>query len=403
MVNYAALMIVFSFICGTFGIDRLNINHSPVLYFKNKGYPSSFPNGIISSTMPVEEHQFVQDFNQLAATQKMVIFIVNDLSPEHFNIKNVHDERGFENLATNVNIVKYMPYVENAANNEVTRNVAERYELTYANELRPTPNENAQIVIVSLPEQHSGETLFQYMARIDRACYAVSQTDEYKDAMFMLTSKKNSHLEKLHLRKTRDTNSQTSNDEGHVYASVNSLVYFKKLLKRSKETKVQDTEIPVRTVTTNPDLANKEITINFDCDPAISLKFQLDNQHYIKLNTSKSTIGGKPFSLNTEVYMDENFSYACASSLFFQLKDDGLYFENLQIQLNFTNAGENLQRFNEAFDCVGFTSPGIWSGLFIVLLLLSIVATGITYIMDIKTMDKFDDPKGKTITINPNE
>lgn len=46
-----------------------------------------------------------------------------------------------------------------------------------------------------------------------------------------------------------------------------------------------------------------------------------------------------------------------------------------------------------------FTAP-ILAGLFVVFILLFIVTWGIIMIMDIKTMDRFDDPKGKTISIN---
>lgn len=46
-----------------------------------------------------------------------------------------------------------------------------------------------------------------------------------------------------------------------------------------------------------------------------------------------------------------------------------------------------------------FTAP-ILAGLFVTALMLFIVTWGITMIMDIKTMDRFDDPKGKTISIN---
>lgn len=41
--------------------------------------------------------------------------------------------------------------------------------------------------------------------------------------------------------------------------------------------------------------------------------------------------------------------------------------------------------------------------MFITFMLLIILTYGITFIMDIRTMDRFDDPKGKTITINASE
>lgn len=45
----------------------------------------------------------------------------------------------------------------------------------------------------------------------------------------------------------------------------------------------------------------------------------------------------------------------------------------------------------------------IWSGLFITFLLVLILSFGISMMMNIKTMDRFDDPKGKTITISAAE
>lgn len=57
------------------------------------------------------------------------------------------------------------------------------------------------------------------------------------------------------------------------------------------------------------------------------------------------------------------------------------------------------EKFGDPYDCVGFMSAPIWSGLFVTLILALIMTFGLTMMMDIKTMDRFDDPKGKTITI----
>ena len=63
----------------------------------------------------------------------------------------------------------------------------------------------------------------------------------------------------------------------------------------------------------------------------------------------------------------------------------------------------NTESFGDAYDCVGFTSIPIWSGLFVTAILLFIITFGLTMMMDIKTMDRFDDPKGKTITVTASE
>jgi V-type H+-transporting ATPase S1 subunit len=48
---------------------------------------------------------------------------------------------------------------------------------------------------------------------------------------------------------------------------------------------------------------------------------------------------------------------------------------------------------------VGFFSIGILSGIFITILLMGIITWGIVMIMNVNTMDRFDDPKGKQITV----
>jgi len=61
------------------------------------------------------------------------------------------------------------------------------------------------------------------------------------------------------------------------------------------------------------------------------------------------------------------------------------------------------RRFGPAYDCVYFFTAAIWSGIFVCAILSIIMAFGLVMIIDIKTMDLFDDPKGKTITINTSE
>jgi len=55
--------------------------------------------------------------------------------------------------------------------------------------------------------------------------------------------------------------------------------------------------------------------------------------------------------------------------------------------------------FGPSWDCVGFFSPGIWMGILTSGLAITILAYGMAMITDIKTMDRFDDPKGKPIML----
>jgi V-type H+-transporting ATPase S1 subunit len=56
------------------------------------------------------------------------------------------------------------------------------------------------------------------------------------------------------------------------------------------------------------------------------------------------------------------------------------------------------ERFAREYECVGFFTPGIWMGIVVTIMLLSVLTWGLKMIMDVKTMDRFDDPKGKPIS-----
>jgi V-type H+-transporting ATPase S1 subunit len=64
---------------------------------------------------------------------------------------------------------------------------------------------------------------------------------------------------------------------------------------------------------------------------------------------------------------------------------------------------EKTKAFDDAYNCELFFTPPIWSGLFVTSILAFIMMWGLVMIMDIRTMDQFDDPKGKTITISVSE
>lgn len=63
----------------------------------------------------------------------------------------------------------------------------------------------------------------------------------------------------------------------------------------------------------------------------------------------------------------------------------------------------NATDFSYASDCAGFFTPGIWMGLVTSLLLLWIFVYGLHMIMHLNTMDRFDDPKGPSISVPQSE
>jgi V-type H+-transporting ATPase S1 subunit len=93
------------------------------------------------------------------------------------------------------------------------------------------------------------------------------------------------------------------------------------------------------------------------------------------------------------------FSYHCSSKTVFKGANISLTFQNFQAQPYM----KKTKMFGDAYNCELFFTPPIWSGLFVTSILALIMMWGLVMIMDIRTMDQFDDPKGKTITISVSE
>lgn len=112
------------------------------------------------------------------------------------------------------------------------------------------------------------------------------------------------------------------------------------------------------------------------------------------------------YYLRHRVHVNQLFSYRCNQWEYMTLDlQNKIVLEEVQLQPFWPAEGEPAvpTRFGDAWHCVGFTTGGILSGLFLILIFLIIGAYGIAWMMDIRTMDRFDDPKGKTIIVNTAE
>ncbi|XP_062456782.1 V-type proton ATPase subunit S1 [Rhea pennata] len=72
-----------------------------------------------------------------------------------------------------------------------------------------------------------------------------------------------------------------------------------------------------------------------------------------------------------------------------------LLLQGLQVQaFNVSGAA-----FGAASDCAGFFSPGAWMGLLAGALLLAALAPGLHGLLALRTMDRFDDPRGPAVAV----
>ncbi|NP_001373449.1 ATPase H+ transporting accessory protein 1a precursor [Danio rerio] len=141
--------------------------------------------------------------------------------------------------------------------------------------------------------------------------------------------------------------------------------------------------------------------------------YKVSARHWFTMDLVQLEYDGKKASFNgsRHIYAPSEYSYRCesvSSSYYAQLsphsdKDNAndwqISFENFQIQ-GFNVAGKD---FSYASDCASFFTPGIWMGLVTSLLMVLVLTYGLHMIMQLRTMDRFDDPKGPAISVPQTE
>ncbi|XP_053156301.1 V-type proton ATPase subunit S1 [Hemicordylus capensis] len=139
-----------------------------------------------------------------------------------------------------------------------------------------------------------------------------------------------------------------------------------------------------------------------------NIRYPVSARNWFSLHTVELVRGKDPpvFFNATQITAPHIYSFSCAyvsdyptTGALLVSRDSsakvGMKITNFQIQ-SFNVTG---LRFSYASDCVGFFSPGIWMGLLTSLLLVAIFTYGLHMVMSLKTMDRFDDPKGPTISV----
>jgi len=107
-------------------------------------------------------------------------------------------------------------------------------------------------------------------------------------------------------------------------------------------------------------------------------------------------------SVDSKIWVPMGFSYTCQDGSFYHSNITGdsrvtLQLNNFQLQAFVSN---KTVKFGDPMDCVGFFTIPIWMSIFVTILLLAILGFGVQMVMSINTMDRFDDPKGKTIAVS---
>ncbi|KAM7411244.1 hypothetical protein PAMA_021302 [Pampus argenteus] len=164
---------------------------------------------------------------------------------------------------------------------------------------------------------------------------------------------------------------------------------------------------------------NALLVLNYES--GITLSFAMSQRFYsvsarnwftldsVQLQSSGQTA---TFIGSRGIYAPAEYSFHCQSVNSFQdalLVPSNTNSNTTQWKLNFIDfqiQGFGLVKgtdFSYASDCASFFTPGIWMGLLTSLLMLYIFAYGLHMIMQLNTMDRFDDPKGPSISVPQTE
>lgn len=323
-----------------------------------------------------------------------LVFAEERLSTEDFSQCKLKTQTCFRNLAK-VERKSYLPNVEEPlAAFERESGDIQSVQLSADGSLseRIVPKGGA-VVIVNL----SGDDFASHDALIDSLYNRLNA--EFPNILAVYTGKTPSFRYSTLVRRTRQAKQE---DEPAVPVKIlkvdnTFLMAYENFRAGTVESLA---EVSLETATKN-EANSSETALQIDIKgPSASLSFQFElTSGSWEINSVM--YDNMPYYLRHRVHLNQHFSYRCYNLTYYTLDmKKEIVFEQVQIQPFWEIEAGNKFQFGDSWDCVGFTSPGILTGLFLVFIFIFIGAYGVTWMMDIRTMDRFDDPKGKTITVN---
>ncbi|XP_055547527.1 V-type proton ATPase subunit S1 [Wyeomyia smithii] len=330
--------------------------------------------------------------SQVNAETFTVVFVEEQLSTEDLTLCKLNTQTCFRNLAKEER-KSYLPNVqEPLAAFENVQSVDMFEDGNLSEEIVP---QGGAAVIVSL----RGNDFASHDALISNLYNRLREKS--KNILAIYTGKTTSFRYSTLIRRTRQVKQDTTEVTRTVLTAPNDFIIAYESFKAGS-----DEQTPTEVVLTSATKSNDNKTDeNFQIDIAgpsgqLKLNFMLAQGSWEIVGVAYDNV---PYYLRHRVHVNQHFSYHCNRLEYYTADHKSqIVFEEVQLQPFFE---ENVEKFDfgDSWDCVGFTSPGILTGLFLVAIFIIIGSYGITWMMDIRTMDRYDDPKGKTITVTAAE
>ncbi|KAG7298376.1 hypothetical protein JYU34_017993 [Plutella xylostella] len=335
-----------------------------------------------------------------------VIFIEETLSVEDFSLKNSEGETSFPFLHSNIGKAVYLPSTTSplrALNKLADPEKVDHVKLTENGLSAEIEPESGKFLFINLKDAKEGETRAELLRRHNDFIEELfgKLKKRYPEVVAVYTAHYPSWtIAEHHLRQRRQATEAQA--EPGFYNLAGLMLYVKSMVLNDGGNTVTLSASTKQTMASNDTVLNA--TLEFG-DRSVLLNFDNKAGYWFfnrviltELSQGVSTV--EELMPSEPVYALDRFSYRCAQAVVFTSVNTSrpysLSFNDIKIQ---PYTSENQTDFGDSLNCQGFFSVAIWSGLFVVFILLAITFFGIMMMMDIRAMDRFDDPKGKTITV----
>ncbi|XP_023939784.1 V-type proton ATPase subunit S1 [Bicyclus anynana] len=343
---------------------------------------------------------------QLAGDPFTVVFIDKTLSVEDFSIKDDEGESVFPYLHSLISGATYLPAVDDplpVLNRLADPENVRRVKVTENGLSAEIESDSGKMLFIQLKDAKADESRADLLRRHNDLMENMYNklVEQYKDVVAIYTAENPSWtVSESHERFRRDV--RNTDLQNGTFDGLK--LYVNKVLLNvdSVETNVTTIDSASSVINENQ---NMSTTLTFG-DVSLTLNFLSKAGYWyfssVTYQQASRVVGLLP---QNELFVPLGFSYRCGQDLTFSNTTNQtviVQFRDIKVQPYFAESNETLV-YGDSINCVGFFSVPIWSGLFVVFILLAITFYGIMMMMDIRTMDRFDDPKGKTITINAGE
>ncbi|KAM7342256.1 vacuolar H[+] ATPase AC45 accessory subunit [Cochliomyia hominivorax] len=351
------------------------------------------------SLTTVRGEDFTKIVTPLLTDKALVVFLENDLTNKDFLCTNAADGKSCFARLQGVSDKTFYASVENPVEALRTISKDSKYITVDATGKFSTPLETSagKINLVKFNDEKFGVRGFNIELHDS---IMASITSKYKNNIFfMYTSSPSTTLK----RQRRDT---ADSSQGYVFRDgANFLLYFTSLSIIELEEKPLVTVLEINKMDVKTENTTAlSVTLTPTTGSPLTFDVTLAGGYFFMKNVMYNNIK----FLSSDIFAPTDFSYFCGNLTLKNIAETDnkaytLKWSSLQFQAPFGYTKNESFVFGDAWHCVGFFTGGILSGLLIVALLLTITFIGVCWMMDINTMDRFDDPKGKTITINASD